>query len=223
MDSTESIPTIPDPTKPVVQDFEVPPPPPPKKSRDGLKSILFTICIIIAAPLLAYLMSMYVFQSYRVDGQSMESTLQDNDRLIVWKFSRTWAGVRGKTYMPEREQIVVFTEKQLLDANGKPKAVIKRVIGLPGDRVTVRDGKVTVYTTDKPKGYNPDESQTFSSQIQKPTDGNVDVTVPEGHVFVLGDNRPNSLDSRYFGTIPTEDIRGTASLRIAPVNNMTNL
>jgi signal peptidase I len=177
----------------------------------------------VAAPLLAYLMSMYVFQSYRVDGESMEATLQNNDRLIVWKLGRTWSGIRGKTYMPEREQIIVFAEKLLPDSNGKPKSVIKRVVGLPGDRVTVKDGKVTVYTPDKPGGYNPDENETFSSQIQKPTEGNIDVTVPEGHVFVLGDNRPNSLDSRYFGTVPTEDIRGTASLRIAPINNMTNL
>ena len=223
MNSTESIPTQPDPSKPIMQDFEPTPEPPAKKSREGLKSVLFTIIILVAAPLLAYMMSMYVFQSYRVDGESMEATLQNNDRLIVWKLSRTWAGITGKTFMPQRGEIVVFTERQLLDANGKPKAVIKRVIGLPGERVVVKKGKITVYNAEKPSGFNPDEGQEFSSDIVTPTEGDLDLTVPEGSVFVCGDNRPNSLDSRYFGTVPTEDIRGTASLRIAPVNNMTNL
>lgn len=195
----------------------------PEKSSEGLKSLLFTVAVIIAAPLLALFLSLYVFQSYRVDGESMESTLQNNDRLIVWKLDRTWASVTHKTYLPKRGEVIVFTERKLLDSNGKPKAVIKRVVGLPGERVVVKDGKLTVYNSDNPSGFNPDENQDFSNHIVQPTEGDTDITVPEGSVFVCGDNRPNSLDSRYFGVVPTNDIRGVASLRIAPVNNMSTL
>ena len=223
MQPTTSIPTTPEPAKPAGNAPDSSHGEKSKESNEGLKSILFTVAVIIAAPVLALLLSMFVFQSYRVDGESMERTLQNNDRLIVWKLDRTWASLTHKTYMPNRGEVIVFTEQKLLDKDGKPKAVIKRVIGLPGERVVIKDNKITVYNQDHPSGFNPDEGQPFSSHIVQPTEGEIDVTVPEGNVFVCGDNRPNSLDSRYFGVVPTSDIRGVASLRIAPVNNMSKL
>lgn len=223
MQTTPSIPTTSEPTKPADSPVVSPEPEPPKRSNEGLKSILFTIAVILAAPLLALLLSMFVFQSYRVDGESMETTLKNNDRLIVWKLNKTWSNITHKSYVPNRGEVVVFTETKLLDTNGKPKAVIKRVVGLPGERVVIKNGKITVYNASQPSGFNPDEGKDFSNQIVQPTEGDIDVIVPDNSVFVCGDNRPNSLDSRYFGVVPTSDVRGVASLRIAPINNMSTL
>jgi signal peptidase I len=194
-----------------------------KQNRDGLKSVLSTILILVSAPLLAVLLSSYVFQSYRVDGQSMERTLQNNDRLIIWKFSKTWSDITNKPYIPKRGDIVVFTKAELLEASGQPKKIIKRVIGLPGERVVVKNNRITVYNAENPNGFNPDEDQAFSGNITDSTEGDVDIEVGEGELFVCGDNRSNSLDSRFFGVIKTADVKGNAAYRIAPLGNAQRL
>jgi len=202
-------------TQPVVPPASTP----PTNRHEGWRSILFTIFIIALAPLFALFLTSYIFQPFKVDGESMETTLQDQDRLIIWKLPRTIAQISGSTYLPGRGDIVVFTKSDLLDSNGKPKKLIKRVVGLPGDRVVVKDGKITIYNADNPNGFNPDDNQEFSDNIADISSGNVDTTVKEGEVFVCGDNRPDSLDSRFFGTINTSDIAGTVAYRIMPLNN----
>ncbi len=191
----------------------------PKKSSEGWKNILFTVLILVGAPLFAIVLTTFVFQSYRVDGASMETTLQNNDRLIIWKFPQTIAHIRNTVHMPKRGDIIVFTKQNLPDANGNNKQLIKRVIGLPCDHIVVKDGHITIYNPGHPDGYNPDTSQDLSAGIAETTNGDVDVTVTDGQVFVCGDNRPHSLDSRFFGVIPASDIVGTLSYRIAPVGN----
>lgn len=186
---------------------------------EGWKNILFTVVILVGAPLFALFLTLFVFQSYRVDGISMETTLQNNDRLIIWKLPETIAHLRGQTHMPNRGEIVVFVKEDMPDANGTNKQLVKRVIGLPGDRVVVKDGKITVYNTESPNGFDPDSNQEFSAGIASQTSGSLDVVVEPGQVFVCGDNRPHSLDSRLFGSIPAKDIVGKLSYRIAPVNN----
>ncbi len=76
--------------------------------KNGVKSTLSIIGILISAPLLALVITIYVFQSYVVFGPSMESSLSNGDRLIVLKAPKTWAKIRGKHYMPKRGEIVVF-------------------------------------------------------------------------------------------------------------------
>src|SRR5687768_5773533 len=86
----------------------------PKPSRrESLRSILSTISILIMAPLIALFLITFVFQSYLVDGPSMETNLYNNDRLLVWKVPRTWARITGNDYIPKRGDIVVFTEPNL--------------------------------------------------------------------------------------------------------------
>lgn len=201
-------------------DASIPTSPPVAKSsrpRDGWKNILFTILVLVGAPLVALFLTMFVFQSYRVDGESMETSLQNNDRLIIWKLPRTLARLEHKSYIPQRGDIIVFTEQDLPDANGNPKQLIKRVVGLPGDRVVVKDNHITVYNSEHPDGFNPDTGHDFSSHIASNTAGSVDVTIGDDHVFVCGDNRPDSLDSRYFGPISADAIVGKLSYRIAPL------
>jgi signal peptidase I len=202
------------PAAPVV----TPPAKAPKEAKGGkLKSILSTVAILLIAPLLALTITAFIFQSYEVDGPSMQSTLQDHDRLIIWKVSRTWARLTHHDYVPKRGDVIVFIKRGLYEDNGdKEKQLIKRVIALPGERVTVKEGKVMVYNTQHPDGFDPDTTLPYGGVI-KDTDGNVDVTVPAGEVFVCGDNRSNSLDSRYFGPIPTHDIVGKLAARILPI------
>lgn len=191
---------------------------PAKHSR--LKSILSTIAILLIAPLMALAITAYVFQSYEVDGPSMQTTLQNKDRLIIWKVARSWARLTGHDYIPKRGDIIVFIERGLYEGDGtKERQLIKRVIALPGERVKIADGKVTVYNKDNPDGFSPDETLPYGKVISA-TDGNIDQTVPAGEVFVCGDNRANSLDSRYFGPVAAKDIVGKLAARILPLNNV---
>ncbi len=195
------------------------PPEAPKSERgENIKSILSTVGIFLLAPIIAVILTAFVFQSYEVDGQSMEITLQNQDRLIIYKLPKTWSRIWRSDYAPARGDIIVFTRHSSEEFSGEgDKQLIKRVIGVAGDHVVVKKGKVTVYNDDKPEGYNPDEGQDYGEGFTE-TEGNIDITVDEGEVFVLGDNRGNSLDSRYFGPIKTSDISGELVLRIYPFN-----
>ncbi len=185
----------------------------------GWRSIASVFLIIALAPILAFLITIFVFQSYEVDGLSMETTLQNGDRLIVQKLSKTWSDIRGEDYIPKRYEIVVFTKpEQLSSTNETVDHLIKRVIGLPGEHVVVADGKVTIYNTENPDGFDPDIDLEYSKSIIS-TQGNVDITVGSDEVFVMGDNRDNSLDSRKFGSINTSTITGIAKIRFSPVNS----
>ncbi len=195
-----------------------------ESSKKGWKSIASTIGILLLAPILAIFITVFIFQSYEVYGQSMETTLQNGDRLIVQKFSKNWSRIRGKEYIPQRYEIVVFDRPLFISTNGRDEVdhLIKRVIGLPGDRVVVSDGEVTVYNDENPDGFNPDEGQDYAKDIVTTPD-NVDITVGENEIFVLGDNRTNSKDSRSFGAVPNFYLTGTATLRFVPVDNFTSL
>ena len=120
------------------------------KSGGAWRSVASTIGILIAAPLVALLLTAFIFQSYQVDGQSMETSLQNNDRLIIWKVPRTIARVTNHTYVPHRDDVIVFVKHGLYEAGGnQEKQLIKRVIGLPGDHVRVQDGYITVYNPER--------------------------------------------------------------------------
>lgn len=191
-----------------------------KHRRESLKSVFSTLAILLIAPLLALGITAYVFQSYEVDGPSMDPALQTQDRLIIWKASRTWAKITKEDFIPSRGSIVVFIKRGMYDfSSDKEKQLIKRVIGVPGDRVIVQDGAITVYNDANPTGFNPDKVLDYGKEIKETTDGNVDIRVGAGEIFVVGDNRDNSLDSRSFGTVPAKDIVGTLALRILPLSN----
>lgn len=194
--------------------------PAPRKGWDeGWRSVLLTIILVLLAPIIAFSLSAFVIQSYQVDGESMETTLQNHDRLLVDKVPRTIARISGHQYVPHRGDIIIFNQNNLPGYIG-PKQLIKRVVALPGERVVVKDGVLTIYNQGHPNGFNPDTSDGYhlSSTL---TIGQVDVTLQAGQVFVCGDNRSNSEDSRYFGPIQTSSIVGKLVLRFLPLNNFT--
>lgn len=190
--------------------------PPVEPSNSNLKEILSTLGIIIAAPILALFLTTFVFQTYEVDGPSMETTLQDKDRLIVLKLPHTWAKVTGSHYIPKRYDIVVFNHSGVFSGEGTgEKQLIKRVIGLPGERVRVSGGTVTIYNEQSPAGFLVDRDNPVGTTLS-PTPGEYNSVVPEGEVFVLGDNRENSLDSVELGTVKSNDLVGKLAIRIYP-------
>ncbi len=192
-------------------------------TKRGWKNIASTGAILLIAPILAVFITIFVFQSYEVYGMSMETTLQDGDRLIVQKLSKNWSKIRGKVYIPQRGEVVVFNKPASLgNTSDAVDHLIKRVIGLPGERVVLHDGHYTVYNAEKSEGFDPDLNQDYAKDIFT-TPGEVDITVGSGEIFVSGDNRTNSLDSRNFGAIPAESVTGIATLRFVPVNAFKNI
>jgi signal peptidase I len=189
-----------------------------KRDPGHLQGIFSTILLLAIAPLIAFGITSFAIQSYQVDGESMETSLQNGDRLIVDKMPRTISRVSGNAYIPHRGDIIIFNQANLPDTSfGQSKQLIKRVIGLPGEHIVVKDGKITVYNSANPQGFNPDTSTGY--KITAPvTSGEVDVVLSKDQIFVCGDNRPNSEDSRYFGPVNANDIVGKLSLRLLPVN-----
>jgi signal peptidase I len=181
--------------------------------------LLSTIGILLTALVVALMIIAFVFRSYQVDGPSMENTLQNADKLIIWKVPRTWADITGHAYIPNRGDIIVFNESGLSQFNDSQnsKQLIKRVIGLPGDRLVLNNGVYTIYNKAHPHGFEPDKTLPYGKNIPY-TSGNIDITLKKDQLFVSGDNRPDSLDSRAFGPINASQIVGKLVLRVFPVN-----
>lgn len=146
---------------------------------------------MVPAVIIALFINLLLAQATRVYGQSMEPNLHTNQRLVVEKISyNRWWPVRG----PQRGDVVVFR------VNPNADLLIKRVIGLPGDRVEIHDGQVLI------NGQALDESY-----LTQPTFGDYGpIDVPPLHIFVLGDNRSFSNDSRAFGPLPLDSVIGRA-------------
>lgn len=189
----------------------------------GFRAIVSTIGILLLAPLIAVFLTLFVFQSYQVDGISMETTLQNNDRLIVWKLPRTWAKITGHQYVPKRGDVIILNESGLnsYGSTDDKKQLVKRVIGLPGDKVVIKDNVLTVYNTEHPDGFQPDATLPYGKDgAIPPTTNTGEFTLSATQLFVCGDNRPNSLDSRTFGPIETNQVVGKMVARILPLSKI---
>ena len=187
--------------------------------KDAINFLVFIILVFVGT----ILVNTYVFRSFAVSGHSMDYTLADQDRLIVNRIPITQAQLANKSYMPNRGEIIVFKNPRFVQG-AADEYIVKRVIAFPGERVTVKDGILTVYNSSHPDGYQPDnEWRKDGIGPQSPVSGDVDVTVPDQTVFVSGDNRSgqHSYDSRSgLGMIPTFDIVGPVKLRIYPFTSL---
>ncbi len=142
----------------------------------------------------------FLIQPFIVKGASMEPNFYDSEYLIVDELTYRFRD-------PERGEIVVFRPP-----NHEDQYYIKRVIGLPGEKVEVRNGKVTIFNDDYPNGVTLDE--TYIDEI---TQGKEQMTLGQDEYFLLGDNRDASLDSRYFGAVDRDNLVGRVWVRGLPI------
>ena len=197
--------------------------------RHPIVKDLFSLVLFVGTVALGtFLLNSFIFRSYNVVGSSMENTLLNDDRVIVNRLKVSWNHFLGEEYVPERGEIIVF-------ANGsssgdltcsapsgiQDKYIIKRVIAFPGERVQVKDGVMKVYNDEHPDGFVYDTEWRKSAEDgpKEHTSGEVDVVVPQGELFVSGDNREGSYsyDSRNgLGTVPFCRIAGPVSFRLFP-------
>lgn len=178
---------------------EKPSPPPVPQENPWLEAVK----TIVTAAILAFGIRTFVAEARYIPSSSMEPTLQINDRLIIEKVSYHF-------HKPERGDIVVFSPTEALKAQNFKDAFIKRVIGLPGDKVEVKNGLVYVNGKALAENYIADKPDyTFGP-----------VTVPPDQYLVLGDNRNNSYDSHAWGFVPRENLIGRAAVRFWPFNRL---
>lgn len=174
-----------------------------------LASLWEIVKIIIIALLIVVPIRLLLFEPFFVKGQSMEPNFDNGDYLIVEKISYRFQG-------PQRGEVVVF--------NYPPQPsqrYIKRIIGLPGETVEIKQNQVIIYPeTDNPElapsiPFSLDEANYLPDYL--PTGGEVRITLSEDEYFVLGDNRPFSSDSRRWGTVNSKGIVGRVLLRLWPI------
>lgn len=166
------------------------------------KDLFFSILLPIG---LALGINHYVFAGGTVDGPSMQSTLHNKDILFFEKIST-------ETNHINRGDIVAFNSRDENNDN-----YIKRVIGIAGDTVEIKNDKVYL------NGEELNESYLEPGTPTEPLSFKTKYIVPEGYIFVLGDNRTNSTDSRILGPINIKDVKGHAVVRVFPFNKMSIL
>jgi signal peptidase I len=159
--------------------------------------------LIVAALVIAIVIRTFVFQAFYIPSESMVPTLKVGDRVLVNKLSY-------KLHDPRRGDIVVFKAPEAA-ATAEIKDLVKRLIGLPGETIEGRDGKIYIDGRELDEPYLPDgvKSRTFGPE-----------KIPPDHYFMLGDNRQYSKDSTFFGPIARKDLIGRAFMRIWPLSHL---
>jgi signal peptidase I len=176
----------------------------PAPSR--FRSFLLNLFYIGLAIGLALLIQAFIIRPFIVSGNSMDPIIKDREYLIIDEVSY-------RLREPERGEVVVFRSPP-----EPTKFYIKRIIGLPGETVHIRDGVITIINSAHPNGFTLDEPY-----LTHHFKDDVSVTVPPDTFFVMGDNRSESYDSRGWGPLPEENIRGRALVRLLPLNRIDYL
>src|SRR5919107_408538 len=177
-------------------------PAPSAKNQAG-RAVREVVETLLLAALIFFLVRLVVL-NFRVDGESMLPNLEDGEMLLVNRNAYQYYDIGGNRYYPfdppERGDVIVFDPPTNSD-----KPYIKRIIGLPGEEITFGDGHVFINGQPLEEDYITERTRCGRSDTS-------DVVVPPDTVYVLGDNRGNSQDSRVFGTVPVGNIIGKAWL-----------
>lgn len=160
-----------------------------------------TIVLIVA---LAFAIRVFIIQPIIVDGESMEPTFQSKDYLITEKVSYHFRA-------PERGEVIIFTPPDRSSDN-----YIKRIIGLPGEQISIKNGSIYINNERLVESYLTDEEKTLVAQKE-----GYSTTLGNDEYFVMGDNRSHSRDSREIGSIPKQNIVSRVWFRLLPINHLT--
>jgi len=182
-------------------------------SNSGVKAIREWITVIGVALLIAFVVRGFVLQQFYISGPSMESTMFQNNRVLVNKLSYRLHDIH-------RGDVVVFDRVTTDGVEVQHDDLIKRVIGLSGDTVSISDCVVSVngQQVEEPYLNDYDLAQTnLDDRCRVPE--MAATTVASGQLFVMGDNRPQSFDSRMFGTVDEDLVVGRAFVIIWPLGS----
>jgi len=180
--------------------------PAPRRHKIG-RAVREWVLVIGGALVVALLIRTFLFQAYEIPSPSMVDTLKVGDRVLVNKLSY-------KLHDVHREDVVVF-KRPPGEPDPKIKDLIKRVIGLPGETLEFKDCKVFVAGTALVEPYTNGQC-TDPPQSNIDPDGDGIITVPDKMLFVMGDNRGGSFDSRYFGPVTEASVVGRAFVIMWP-------
>lgn len=177
----------------------------PQRPR-WISTLLRIVVAIVAIIAMSWLMRTFLFQAYQIPSGSMEETIMTGDMVFAEKLSYRFGE-------PQRGDIITFADPDI-----PSRTLIKRVVATEGQMVDLVDGEVIVdgitlnepYTDGKP---SYPLTTAYGTNISYP------YTVPAGEVWVMGDNRTNSQDSRYFGSIPVSTIAGKAVFKYWPISS----
>lgn len=171
--------------------------------KSFLLGLFDLVKLLVIVVVVAFVLRYFVMQPFVVEGQSMEPNFHDNELLIVEKVSY-------QLRQPRRGNVIVFRFPGSPNLN-----YIKRIVGIPGDRISIHDGAVFI------NGRRLDEPYLNGEETLAPSFNRVDETaLGPNEFFVLGDNRAHSSDSREWGVVPKINIVGRAFLVILPVNDL---
>lgn len=185
---------------------------PEKNKKNTWQSELWDLVrtLIIFASIY-FIIKAYIAQPFLVRGRSMEQTFSDGDYLIVDELTYNFAD-------PKRSDIVVF-HTEFIEGGKESEYYIKRVIGIPGDRIVIADGEVFLYKNNTNTPTKLDEPYLIEG-LRTVAQDKVDVLLGEQEYFVMGDNRGNSSDSRYWGPVKKSYIVGKPIIRLFPLNTI---
>ena len=195
-----------------------------KKKNSVGREILEWVMVIIAALLISMVIKAFVFSTYKVNMVSMEDTLYEGHNVIVYKTGYFFNEPKHGdiiVFMHEEGKIKNFI-KYLPIRNPGEVDYIKRVIGLPGDQIDIREDGF-VYRKSKGDSDFVKLEEPYAKNLTESKGMQLPLTVPEGQLFVMGDNRQQSLDSRQIGTIDIDTVIGKAVFRIWPFSEFGGL
>lgn len=184
--------------------------------QSPIRWIVELIGVVVVAVVVAVVLRIFVVATYSIPSGSMEPTLQIGDRIVVDKLAYHFHGV-------DRGNIIVFSTPANENCAGPPVAdLVKRVIGLPGETISLADGKVYINGHLLPEPWLP--AAIRAESYPGPSDASYALhqafRIPTGDVYVMGDNRTESCDSRYWGPIRESTIVGKVDLRIWPLSRL---
>jgi len=184
--------------------------------------LLEIIKVVLLAFIIIVPIRVFLFQPFFVQGASMEPNFEDSNYLIVNElgYKKTAFNLDGKNIFtitpfkePARGNVVVFRYPK-----NHAQFFIKRVIGLPGEKVQIKNGEVIIYNSENPTGTTLEEGYYLSKNVK--TAGDETITLNDNEYFVMGDNRSFSSDSRYWGPVLDSEIIGKVVFRAWPVDEI---